>query len=138
MVVLRDCRLLAVIDGIDKLPQASKIFLVEIDHQPWQVVDLRHVRWFISGGAPLPRHLIDVYRARGVILRQGRLVIPHGDTTLEEGDLWWVETPSNPKCLVTDIAAVAASAAGRGVVVAAPPGEQPCWSSQLKPILHAV
>jgi fatty-acyl-CoA synthase len=33
--------------------------------------DLSHVRWFISGGAPLPRHLIDVYRARGVILRQG-------------------------------------------------------------------
>jgi len=34
-------------------------------------VDLGRVRWFISGGAPLPRHLIDVYRARGVILRQG-------------------------------------------------------------------
>ncbi len=30
-----------------------------------------HVRWFISGGAPLPRHLIDVYRERGVVLRQG-------------------------------------------------------------------
>jgi fatty-acyl-CoA synthase len=34
-------------------------------------VDLSHVRWFISGGAPLPRHLIDVYRERGVVLRQG-------------------------------------------------------------------
>jgi fatty-acyl-CoA synthase len=32
---------------------------------------LDHVRWFISGGAPLPRHLIDVYRERGVVLRQG-------------------------------------------------------------------
>lgn len=30
-----------------------------------------HVRWFISGGAPLPRHLIDVYRERGIVLRQG-------------------------------------------------------------------
>ncbi len=29
------------------------------------------MRWFISGGAPLPRHLIDVYRERGVVLRQG-------------------------------------------------------------------
>ncbi len=34
-------------------------------------VDLRHVRWFISGGAPLPRHLVEVFRERGVVLRQG-------------------------------------------------------------------
>ena len=34
-------------------------------------VDLSRVRWFISGGAPLPRHLIDVFRERGVVLRQG-------------------------------------------------------------------
>ena len=34
-------------------------------------VDLSHVRWFISGGAPLPKHLIEVYRNRGVVLRQG-------------------------------------------------------------------
>ena len=34
-------------------------------------VDLGHVRWFISGGAPLPRNLVTVYRDRGVVLRQG-------------------------------------------------------------------
>ncbi len=34
-------------------------------------IDLAHVRWFISGGAPLPKHLIEVYRERGVVLRQG-------------------------------------------------------------------
>lgn len=34
-------------------------------------VDLSHVRWFISGGAPLPRSVIDLYRERGVVLRQG-------------------------------------------------------------------
>jgi len=34
-------------------------------------VSLDHVRWFISGGAPLPKHLIEVYRERGVVLRQG-------------------------------------------------------------------
>jgi fatty-acyl-CoA synthase len=34
-------------------------------------VDLSHVRWFISGGAPLPRHLVDLFRERGVVLRQG-------------------------------------------------------------------
>jgi len=33
--------------------------------------NLDHVRWFISGGAPLPEHLVDVYRKRGVVLRQG-------------------------------------------------------------------
>lgn len=32
---------------------------------------LEHVRWFISGGAPLPRHLVELYRERGVVLRQG-------------------------------------------------------------------
>ncbi len=37
---------------------------------------------------------------------------------LREGDVWWVETPSNPKCLLTDVGAVAEQAAARGVVVA--------------------
>jgi fatty-acyl-CoA synthase len=32
---------------------------------------LSHVRWFISGGAPLPVDLIEAYRERGVILKQG-------------------------------------------------------------------
>jgi fatty-acyl-CoA synthase len=34
-------------------------------------VDLSHVRFFISGGAPLPPALVDVYRRRGFVLRQG-------------------------------------------------------------------
>jgi fatty-acyl-CoA synthase len=29
------------------------------------------VRYFISGGAPLPRHLVGVFRERGVVMRQG-------------------------------------------------------------------
>lgn len=33
--------------------------------------DCSSVRWFISGGAPLPRHLVEKYRDRGIILRQG-------------------------------------------------------------------
>jgi fatty-acyl-CoA synthase len=37
----------------------------------FQTVDLSRVRWLISGGAPLPKHLIEVYRQRGVVLRQG-------------------------------------------------------------------
>ena len=41
------------------------------DSPEFEKAKLDHVRWFISGGAPLPRHLIDVYRERGVVLRQG-------------------------------------------------------------------
>jgi fatty-acyl-CoA synthase len=34
-------------------------------------VDLSRVRWFISGGAPLPLYLIEAYQVRGVVFRQG-------------------------------------------------------------------
>jgi cystathionine gamma-synthase len=38
-------------------------------------------------------------------------------SALEAGDVWWVETPSNPKCLITDVAATAHDARERGVLV---------------------
>jgi fatty-acyl-CoA synthase len=41
------------------------------DASEFAMAKLDHVRWFISGGAPLPKHLIDVYLKRGVVLRQG-------------------------------------------------------------------
>lgn len=34
-------------------------------------VDLGKIRWMISGGAPLPHYLIEAYRAKGVVLKQG-------------------------------------------------------------------
>jgi fatty-acyl-CoA synthase len=34
-------------------------------------VDLSHVRWLISGGAPLPLYIIETYQRRGVVFRQG-------------------------------------------------------------------
>jgi fatty-acyl-CoA synthase len=34
-------------------------------------VDLSHVRWLISGGAPLPLYIIEAYQRRGVVFRQG-------------------------------------------------------------------
>ena len=37
----------------------------------FESADLSHVRWFISGGAPLPRHLVQIFRDRGVVMRQG-------------------------------------------------------------------
>jgi len=33
--------------------------------------DLSHVRWFISGGAPLPYFIIEAYQRRGVAFKQG-------------------------------------------------------------------
>jgi fatty-acyl-CoA synthase len=41
------------------------------DAPQFATVDLSHVRWFISGGAPLPAFLIDAYHQRGVTLKQG-------------------------------------------------------------------
>jgi fatty-acyl-CoA synthase len=37
----------------------------------FETADLSHVRWFISGGAPLPESVLDLYRRRGLVLRQG-------------------------------------------------------------------
>jgi fatty-acyl-CoA synthase len=34
-------------------------------------VNLCHVRWFISGGAPLPLYIIEAYQKRGVVFKQG-------------------------------------------------------------------
>ncbi len=41
------------------------------DASAFATTDLSHVRWFISGGAPLPPPLVERYRERGVVLRQG-------------------------------------------------------------------
>jgi len=41
------------------------------DAPEFATTDLSHVRCLFSGGAPLPRHLIDIYRERGVVMRQG-------------------------------------------------------------------
>jgi len=41
------------------------------DAPEFATTEVNHVKWFISGGAPLPRHLIDIYRERGIVLRQG-------------------------------------------------------------------
>ena len=41
------------------------------DAPEFATADLSHVRWFISGGAPLPDFIADTYRRRGIIFRQG-------------------------------------------------------------------
>ncbi len=36
------------------------------DAPEFQTAELGGVRWFISGGAPMPRHLVGIYRERGI------------------------------------------------------------------------
>jgi fatty-acyl-CoA synthase len=47
------------------------IFKLLADAPEFATADFGSVRWFISGGAPLPLHLHQRYRERGVILKQG-------------------------------------------------------------------
>jgi len=41
------------------------------DAPEFRTAELGRVRWFISGGAPMPRHLVDIFRERGIVMRQG-------------------------------------------------------------------
>jgi fatty-acyl-CoA synthase len=47
------------------------IWKLLMDAPEFATADLSHVRWFISGGAPLPQVLIDAYQKRGVVFKQG-------------------------------------------------------------------
>lgn len=38
-------------------------------------------------------------------------------SALHEGDVWWIETPSNPRCLITDIVATVEAAHAVGAIV---------------------
>ncbi|HEX7808700.1 MAG TPA: AMP-binding protein, partial [Thermoanaerobaculia bacterium] len=47
------------------------IWKILLDAPEFATADLSHVRWFISGGAPLPQFIIDAYQKRGVVFKQG-------------------------------------------------------------------
>ena len=47
------------------------IWKMLMDAPEFATVNLDHVRWFISGGAPLPAYIIDAYAKRGITMRQG-------------------------------------------------------------------
>jgi fatty-acyl-CoA synthase len=47
------------------------IWKLLMDAPEFATADLTHVRWFISGGAPLPQYIIDAYQKRGVAFKQG-------------------------------------------------------------------
>ncbi len=47
------------------------IWKILMDDPAFETADLSHVRWFISGGAPLPTFIIEAYQQRGIIFKQG-------------------------------------------------------------------
>jgi fatty-acyl-CoA synthase len=47
------------------------IFRLLAEHAGFASADFSSVRWFISGGAPLPMDVIERYQARGVAFKQG-------------------------------------------------------------------
>ncbi len=47
------------------------IFKMMLEAPEFATADVRSVRWCISGGAPLPRYLIDRYAERGLVFKQG-------------------------------------------------------------------
>jgi fatty-acyl-CoA synthase len=47
------------------------IYKLLMEAPGFETADLSHVRWFISGGAPLPLYIIEAYQKRGVAFKQG-------------------------------------------------------------------
>jgi fatty-acyl-CoA synthase len=47
------------------------IWKVLLEAPEFATASLERVRWFISGGAPLPQYLIDAYQKRGIVFKQG-------------------------------------------------------------------
>jgi fatty-acyl-CoA synthase len=47
------------------------IWKLLMDDPGFRKADLKHVRAFYSGGAPLPHYLIEAYQERGVVFKQG-------------------------------------------------------------------
>ena len=47
------------------------IYKILMEAPEFATADLSHVRWLISGGAPLPLYIIEAYQQRGVVFKQG-------------------------------------------------------------------
>ncbi len=58
-------------EGCTVLLGVPTIFKLLMDAPEFDTASLGSVRWFISGGAPLPLYLIDAYQRRGVTFKQG-------------------------------------------------------------------
>jgi fatty-acyl-CoA synthase len=47
------------------------IWKMLLEAPEFETADVAHVRWFISGGAPLPEYIAEAFQARGVVFKQG-------------------------------------------------------------------
>lgn len=47
------------------------IWKMLMESPQFATANLDHVRWFISGGAPLPAYIFEAYQKRGVVFKQG-------------------------------------------------------------------
>jgi fatty-acyl-CoA synthase len=47
------------------------IWKMMMEAPEFATANLDHVRWFISGGAPLPHYIIEAFQKRGVVFKQG-------------------------------------------------------------------
>jgi fatty-acyl-CoA synthase len=47
------------------------IWKMLLEAPEFATADVSHVRWFISGGAPLPEYIAAAFQARGVVFKQG-------------------------------------------------------------------
>jgi cystathionine gamma-synthase len=74
------------------------------------------LRYLSPGRIALPADVYHGTRTYATTAPQGWEVVTRHDV-LEGGDVAWLETPSNPKCLLTDIAAVSDGLRDRGVIV---------------------
>jgi fatty-acyl-CoA synthase len=58
-------------ERVTVLMAVPTIFKMLMEAEEFATVDLSSVRWFISGGAPLPLYLIEAYLQRGILFKQG-------------------------------------------------------------------
>ncbi|MEM9291098.1 MAG: long-chain fatty acid--CoA ligase [Acidobacteriota bacterium] len=58
-------------EGCTVILGVPTIWKMLLESPRFESTDLSSIRWLISGGAPLPRYLIEAYQQRGVVFKQG-------------------------------------------------------------------
>ncbi|MGA3126227.1 MAG: AMP-binding protein [Candidatus Korobacteraceae bacterium] len=58
-------------ERVSVLMAVPTIFKMMMEAPEFAACDTSSVRWFISGGAPLPRYIIEAYLKRGILFKQG-------------------------------------------------------------------
>ena len=58
-------------EGVTVVMGVPTIYKMLLEEPSFAGVNTARVRWFISGGAPLPQYIIDAYQQRGITFKQG-------------------------------------------------------------------